>query len=95
MAALRNCVLVRSGALRAKVYMGGLRCTSSNARLWYRSSSDTRPRSFIASGSAAGTDAMYVGDRCSIVTCSAVFAGFGSRVTAVAPLPITTTRLPA
>ncbi|CAJ0692434.1 hypothetical protein LMG19089_01001 [Ralstonia edaphis] len=38
---------------------------------------------------------MYVGERCSIVTCCAVPAIAGTSVTAVAPLPITTTRLPA
>jgi hypothetical protein len=38
---------------------------------------------------------MYVGDRCSMTTCAAVFAISGTSVTAVAPLPITTTRLPA
>ena len=38
---------------------------------------------------------MYVGQRCSIVTCAACFASSGTSVTAVAPLPITTTRLPA
>ena len=38
---------------------------------------------------------MYVGERCSIVTCAARFASSGTRVTAVAPLPITTMRLPA
>jgi hypothetical protein len=33
--------------------------------------------------------------RCSIVTCAAVSVIAGTIVTAVAPLPITTTRLPA
>jgi hypothetical protein len=45
--------------------------------------------------SAAGTEITYVGERCSIVTCAASFARVGTNVTAVAPLPITTTRLPA
>jgi hypothetical protein len=35
---------------------------------------------------------MYVGERCSIVTWPAVAAIAGTSVTAVAPLPITTTR---
>ncbi len=51
-------------------------------------------RSFSASGSWAGNETMYVGERCSIVTCSARSAIAGTSVTAVAPLPITTTRLP-
>ena len=38
---------------------------------------------------------MYVGERCSIVMCPASAAIAGISVTAVAPLPITTTRLPA
>ncbi len=38
---------------------------------------------------------MYVGERCSIVTWAAVFAISGTSVTAVAPLPITTTRFAA
>lgn len=45
--------------------------------------------------SNAGTAKMYDGDRCNMVTCSAVPAIEGTRVTAVAPLPITTTFLPA
>jgi len=45
--------------------------------------------------SSAGMVRMYVGERCSIVTCSAVSARAGTSVTAVAPLPITTTRFPA
>jgi hypothetical protein len=36
-----------------------------------------------------------VGERCSIVTWAALAAIAGTRVTAVAPLPMTTTRLPA
>ena len=38
---------------------------------------------------------MYVGERCNMVTWAAVVAIAGTSVTAVAPLPITTTRLPA
>ena len=38
---------------------------------------------------------LWDGERWSIVTCAAVFAIAGTRVTAVAPLPITTTRLSA
>ena len=41
-----------------------------------------------------GTEKTYDGERCSIVTCSAVPAMDGTRVTAVAPLPMTTTFLP-
>ena len=37
---------------------------------------------------------MYVGDRCSIVTCAAFSASVGIMLIAVAPLPITTTFLP-
>jgi hypothetical protein len=42
-----------------------------------------------------GIETMYVGERWSIVTCAAFSAIAGTSVTAVAPLPITTTRLPA
>jgi hypothetical protein len=38
---------------------------------------------------------MYDGERCSIVTCPARRAIAGTSVTAVAPLPITTTCLPS
>ena len=41
----------------------------------------------------AGIETMYDGDRCSIVTWAACSAIAGTNVTAVAPLPITTTRL--
>ncbi len=51
--------------------------------------------SFWAIGSRPGAERMYVGERCSIVTCAASGAIAGTSVTAVAPLPITTTRLPA
>ena len=40
-------------------------------------------------------EVMYVGDRCSIVTWAAVRAIEGMSVMAVAPEPMTTTRLPA
>jgi hypothetical protein len=49
----------------------------------------------LAIGSFSGTETTYVGERWSIVTCAAVSAIAGMSVTAVAPLPMTTTRLPA
>ncbi len=52
-------------------------------------------RSLSATASRSGTEPIQVGLRCSIVTCAAVGAMAGTRVTAVAPLPMTTTRLPA
>ena len=52
-------------------------------------------RNTLASGSFAGIETMYVGERCSIVTCAASSASDGMSVTAVAPEPITTTFLPA
>ena len=39
--------------------------------------------------SVAGIDATYDGERCSMVTCLAVFASSGTSVTAVAPEPMT------
>ncbi len=45
--------------------------------------------------STAGSESTHVGERCSIVTCSAVGAIDGTNVIAVAPLPMTTTFLPA
>ncbi len=44
--------------------------------------------------SNAGSENTYDGERCSIVTCAASPAIAGTSVTAVAPLPITTTFLP-
>ena len=55
--------------------------------------SSSRIRS--ASLSRSGTEPIHVGLRCSIVTCAASGAMAGTRVTAVAPLPTTTTRRPA
>ncbi len=52
-------------------------------------------RAASAIRSLAGREMMYVGERYSIVTCAARSAIAGTSVTAVAPLPITTTRLPA
>ena len=46
-------------------------------------------------GFLSGTDTMYAGERWSIVTWPAFSASEGTSVTAVAPLPMTTTRLPA
>ena len=48
-------------------------------------------RSASAIRSTDGREAMYVGVRCSIVTDAAVSARAGTSVTAVAPLPTTTT----
>ena len=45
--------------------------------------------------SLAGTRPIHVGERCSIVTCAARSAIDGTSVTAVAPLPMTTTRKPS
>ena len=45
-------------------------------------------------GSTRGMDIMYVGERCSMVTWAACCANAGIRLMAVAPLPMTTTRLP-
>ncbi len=55
--------------------------------------SGSSARSRSASASRPGRATMYDGDRCSIVTCEARDASAGTSVTAVAPLPITTTRL--
>ena len=49
----------------------------------------------LASASSDGRATTQVGERCSMVTCAAVLASSGTSVTAVAPLPMTTTRLPA
>jgi hypothetical protein len=47
-------------------------------------------------GSTSGSEPMYVGERCSIVTCPAPeLARAGINVTAVAPLPMTTISLPS
>ena len=48
----------------------------------------------LASASSDGRATTQVGERCSIVTCAAVLAISGSKVTAVAPLPMMTTRWP-
>ena len=52
-------------------------------------------RNQAPAGSTDGSASIQLGERCSIVTCAAVSAIAGTSVTAVAPLPITTTRLPA
>ena len=41
-----------------------------------------------------GSDDMYDGVRCSIVTCAAFSVSDGIMLTAVAPLPMTTSLLP-
>ena len=55
----------------------------------------TALRKAMAMPSTEGRVTMKVGERCSMVTCAARAASSGTRVTAVAPLPMTTTRLPA
>ena len=52
-------------------------------------------RMTLANVSTAGREITYVGERCNMVTCAACLASSGTSVIAVAPLPITTTRLPA
>jgi hypothetical protein len=52
-------------------------------------------RSDFARPSSDGRDSIQVGERCSIVTFAALCASAGTSVTAVAPLPMTTTRRPA
>ena len=61
---------------------------------WVHSSGMSRARSWIASSWVFGTAATNVGVRCSIVTWAAFSAIAGTTVAAVAPLPMTTTRLP-
>ncbi len=61
----------------------------------YASSLGRCSRRKVAIASSLGSDAMYVGVRWSIVTCAAFSAIAGTSVTAVAPLPMTTTFLPA
>jgi hypothetical protein len=51
-------------------------------------------RSQLAKASSAGRLTTQVGERCSMVTDPAVDAIAGTRVMAVAPLPITTTFRP-
>lgn len=48
-----------------------------------------------ASRSREGSELIQVGERWSMVTWAALRAIAGTSVTAVAPLPMTTTRLPA
>ena len=52
-------------------------------------------RTAFASGFFSGSEMTYVGERCSIVTWAAVRAIDGTKVIAVAPLPMTTTLLSA
>ncbi len=59
----------------------------------YAFSAGSTRRTARAIGSSPGSAMMYVGERCSIVTWAALCAIAGTSVTAVAPLPITTTRL--
>ncbi len=60
----------------------------------YTVSSDRKRPSACEILSNAGRENTYDGERCSMVTCAASPAIVGTRVTAVAPLPITTTFLP-
>ena len=82
------------GRRRASWYVAICISTFFQRTIAYVALSGSR-RSSRASGSRPGIDRMYVGERCSIVTISASRAIAGTRVTAVAPLPITTTFLPA
>ena len=61
----------------------------------YTTAAGRNLRNRTARPSRCGCATMYVGDRCTIVTCCARSAIAGTSVTAVAPLPITTTRLSA
>ena len=60
----------------------------------YARRSGSTLRSSPAIGSLPGSDSTYDGERCSMVTRAALSASAGTSVTAVAPLPMTTTRLP-
>jgi len=55
----------------------------------------TLPCNFSTQESVDGIRATYVGERWSMVTDAPWAARAGTRVTAVAPLPMTTTRLPS
>ena len=48
----------------------------------------------LNTGCTLGNENKYDGVRCSIVTCAAFSVSDGIMLTAVAPLPITTSRLP-
>jgi hypothetical protein len=75
-----------------------LRSTFFHRVAAYAARSGSARRSVLPIASCVGWAAMYVGERCSIVTCAAAPgppAMAGTSVTAVAPLPTTTTRLPA
>ena len=54
----------------------------------------SRRRTARATGSRPARLITYDGERCSIVTCAASAAIAGTSVTAVAPLPMTTTFVP-
>lgn len=60
---------------------------------WAASGGSTA-RAQSAAMSRRGSGNTHVGERCSIVTCSARSAIDGAKVMAVAPLPMITTRRP-
>ena len=82
----------RSGNRRQKSYSALPSSTFFHRVAAYAVFSGSFLRSHIAAPSTAGRDRMYVGERCNMVTWAARSAIAGTSVTAVAPLPITTTR---
>ena len=83
-----------SGFLRIRLYTSCWNAVFFFRVIEYASLSGSTLRNPLAIASTSGPAATYVGERCSIVTCAASPAIAGTRVTAVAPEPITTTRFP-
>jgi hypothetical protein len=71
-------------------------CAPKNAAraAWCTTLSGKKRRSRGDTRSSRGMVSTYVGERCSMVMCAALSAMEGTSVTAVAPEPMTTTRLP-
>ncbi len=92
---MRRIPFITSGRRRLSWKLAIVSSTFFQRTTLYASFSGSARRTTFANGSSAGSETIYVGERWSIVTCSASPAIAGTSVTAVAPQPITTTRLPA
>ena len=94
LAARRRKFFTRVGARRLSWKLATPSATFFHRATAYAAFAGSQRRGASARGSREGSEMTYVGERWSMVTCAARSAIAGTRVTAVAPLPITTTRLP-
>ena len=91
---LRSMRLLNSGALRATSHNRPPNNALRHRTIQWATRSGNTFRIALAVGSTLTTEIMYDGVRCSIVTCAAFSVSDGIMLTAVAPLPMTTSLLP-